>query len=118
MPKKSHRIIHRRARVHRRRAEPTAPHSILATLFGAAAAIEAVSGAPIGNAMNAINDAQAGDQAGATYYATQAVEAIPATVVSNLLPMIGLAAAAVVTGWAGRKYGKSYTNVSRKWRVV
>ena len=104
--------------MHRRRAEPTAPYSILATLFGASAAIAAIAGAPISNAMNAINDAQSGDQPGAVYYATQTVEAIPATVVGNLLPMIGLAAAAVVTGWAGRKYGKNATNVTRKWRVV
>ena len=124
MPKKSHRIIHRRAKSHRRRTEPTAPHSILATLFGAAAGLWPFVSAPAGSIAPTQYLAAAADAA--KYDNTVAMgdnltaagQSFETGLVMGALPMIGLAIAGVVVSWAGRKYGKSATNISRKWRVL
>ncbi len=126
MPKKSHRIIHRRAKSHRRRAEPTAPHSVIATLLGAAAvAVPLITPNPnngnntvLSSLAIAAEDAAAGDTAKATGDLGYALDNFVAGIVNGFLPMIGLAVGGAAVGWGGRKYAKSTTNVNRKWRVI
>ena len=126
MPKKSHRVIHRRAKSHRRRTEPIAPHSILATLFGAGAAlVPAIMPNPDdgGNSVvsqlgYAAQNAAAGDSAAAAYSLQQAGQNFENGLISGFWDIIGLAVGAVVVGWGGKKYGKSATNLDRKWRVI
>ena len=118
MPKKSHRIIHRRARVHRRRAEPTAPHSVLATIISLVAASSVVNGDTAIGVQNLLTDVSENNPAAASRDVTYIAESLPNSTLSALPGIVLLSAVAIGVGWAGRKYGKSYTNVSKKWRVV
>ena len=118
MPKKTYRVVYRRAKSHRRTTEHTAPHSILATILGILAAAAPFAGEPIMYMQELAGSAEAGNQQGMVSAAGGLVESFPSAAVANAGPMIGLAIAAIVVGWAGRKYGKSYTNVSKKWRVI
>jgi hypothetical protein len=116
------RIRHIRAR---RREERTAPHSILATMVGAGAGIlPFIAGNPYANGSTviedlsaAINAAQAGDNEAVGTFLNQAGADYVIGIWDKIIPIIGLGALAAGIGWAGRKYAKSSTNVSRKWRV-
>jgi hypothetical protein len=119
----------RRARIRhirvRHREERTAPHSILATMVGTGAGImPIVSGNPYAGGRTVIEDlgaaidaAQNGDNAAAANYINQAGADFVIGIWDKLIPMIGMGALAIGIGWAGRKYGKASTNISRKWRV-
>ena len=109
----------------RRREERTAPHSILATMVGASAGIlPFVAGNPYAGGSTVFSDlgamadaAQAGDNAAVGQYINQAGEDFVIGIYDKIVPIIALGALAAGIGWAGRKYAKSSTNVSRKWRV-
>jgi hypothetical protein len=119
----------RRARIRylraRHREERTAPHSILATMVGFSAGIlPFVAGNPyhdnstvIEDLGAAINAAQSGDNAAVGAYLNQAGADFVIGIWDKIIPIIGLGALAAGIGWAGRKYAKSSTNISRKWRV-
>jgi hypothetical protein len=119
----------RRARVRylraRHREERTAPHSILATLVGTSAGIlPFIAGNPYGGGSSALEDlsaaisaAQSGDNAAVVNYLNRAGGDFVIGVYDKFIPMIALGALAAGIGWAGRKYAKSSTNISRKWRV-
>jgi hypothetical protein len=120
------RIRYRRMKIARHRTERTAPHSILATLVGAsAAAIPFLAPDPgIYGDQSALgylgwfaDAASNGDQAGMAWSAQAAGTSFVHGVISNIPALIGLGVVAAGVGWAGRKYAKSSTNVSRKWRV-
>jgi hypothetical protein len=123
---KKERIRYRRMKAARHRLERTAPHSILATLVGAsAAAIPFLAPDPgIYGDQSALGylgwfaDAAAnGDQAGMAWSGQAAGTAFVNGVVQSIPELIGLGAVAAGIGYFGRKYAKSATNVSRKWRV-
>jgi hypothetical protein len=110
----------------RHRIERTAPHSLLATLVGASAvALPFLVPDPnispetnvIGYLGGFMESAQTGDQYGMAWNAEQMGKSFVDGVVTSLPALVGLGAVAAGIGWAGRKFGKSATNVSRKWRV-
>lgn len=100
-----------RPRVARRRSvDKTAPHSILATIFGAsAAAVPLIT--PQGGGWTAAALVESGEYASAGQVFVESVE-------SNWQEILGLAIGAAIVGYAGKKYAKSATNVSKKWRIV
>jgi hypothetical protein len=110
----------------RHRGEKAAPHSILATLIGAAAvALPFLAQdsryrwnySALEYTMMAADYAKQGDYQDAAYSMQGAGYAVVDGVVNNFLPIIGLAALGAAVSWAGKKFGKSATNVSKKWRV-
>jgi hypothetical protein len=119
----------RRARVRylraRHREERTAPHSVLATLVGASAGIlPFIAGNPYGGGSSALEDlsaaitaAQSGDGAAVGTYLNKAGADFVVGVYDKFIPIVALGALAAGIGWAGRRYGKASTNISRKWRV-
>jgi hypothetical protein len=120
------RIRYRRMKTARHRIERTAPHSILGTLIGASAVAlpfvtpTTVSGfteSPIEFLGYAADFAASGNNQEAALNARLAGESVVAGVVQNFIPIIGLAALGAGVAWAGRRYARSSTNVSRKWRV-
>jgi hypothetical protein len=120
------RVRYRRMKTARHRIEKTAPHSILGTLIGASAVAlpfvtpSTVSGfdeSPIEFLGYAADYASQGNNQEAALNTRLAGESIVAGVVNNFIPIIGLAALGAGVAWAGRRYAKSATNISRKWRV-
>ena len=110
----------------RHRREKAAPHSILATIIGAAAAALPFLSqdrrykwnySAIEYSMMAANYAKQGDYQDAAYSMQGAGYAVVDGIINNFIPMIGLTALAAGVSWAGKKYAKAATNVSRKWRV-
>jgi hypothetical protein len=106
--------------------EKTAPRSILGTLIEASAVMlpfvtpATVSGfdeSPIEFLGYAADFASQGNNQEAALNTRLAGQAIVSGIVNNFVPIMGMAALGAGVSWAGAKYAKSSTNVSRKWRV-
>ena len=111
------RVVYRRAKSHRRsREEKTAPHSILATVFGAGAALLPIAQGTA-SYMSPLQYAAAAAE-GDTAAAGDIGPAFLSSLSAYWLDMLGLGIASAAVGWGGKKYAKSATNVSRKWRVI
>ena len=72
----------------------------------------------LGSLAEAAAGAEAGDSGAVADGLTTAGQELGNGLVNNFVPIIGFAVAAVLVAWGGRKYGRSATNVSRKWRVI
>lgn len=109
-----------------RREEKTAPHSVLATIIGASgAAVPFITPNPgtggrtvLMSLVEAANGAASGDEGAVADGLNTAGQNLVNGTIQGFVPMIGLVGLAALTGWAGRKYGKSSTNLDRKWRMV
>jgi hypothetical protein len=123
--KKEGRRYRTRMKVTRHRMERTAPHSVLGTMIGsAAAAIPFIAPDPMQNEGNvltfigkALESGSAGDNVDAMNNLGAAGQSFISGIVTNFVPILGLTALGAGVSWAGRKYARSSTNVSRKWRV-
>jgi hypothetical protein len=124
--RKETRVRHRTMRAARHRTEKTAPHSILGTLIGGSAAIlpfispdprYSVDESAVQFLTYGLDAASKGDGQAAGFNFQAAGQSIVDGVVNNFVPILGLAVLGAGVSWAGRRFAKSSTNVTRKWRV-
>jgi hypothetical protein len=123
---KKERIRYRRAKMARHRLERTAPHSILGTLIGGSGVLlpfispdprYSVDESAVQFLTYGLDAAAKGDGQAAGFNFQAAAQAVVDGVVNNFIPILGLTVLGAGVSWAGRKFAKSSTNVTRKWRV-
>jgi hypothetical protein len=110
----------------RHRTEKTAPHSILGTLIGGSAALlpfispdprYSVDESAMQFLTYGLDAASKGDGQAAGFNFQAAGQAVVDGIVNNFPAILGLTVLGAGVSWAGRKFAKSSTNVTRKWRV-